>query len=120
VENKESSSLYNLDQAIIKFSAEMGLPLEVYKKILLASLNPAQNDLMKLDQALQAQDWEQIHLLSHRLKGTYSNLRLEDLSALAARMDELARAKSNIEEIIELSFQFNNIFVRLRKALEAL
>jgi HPt (histidine-containing phosphotransfer) domain-containing protein len=120
MEQKESSSLYNLDQAIKKFSAEMALPLDVYKKILIASLNPAQNDLIKLDQALQTQDWEEIHFISHRLKGTYGNLRLEDLAALATRMDELARAKSDIGEIVELSFQFNNIFVRLRKVLETL
>ncbi len=115
---EQNRSFYNLEQAIQTFSKDMSLPPDVYRTILISSIKPAQEDLSHLDQALQDQNWDTIQMISHRLKGTYSNLRLNDLADLAEQMNDLSRSRKDITEVINLSLKFNNIFVSLRKALE--
>lgn len=108
----------NLEEAIEKFSSEMHIPAETYKSILVTSLDPTKEDLKNLDTAIQTKDFENIQLISHRLKGTYSNLRIEDISGPAARMNDLSKNAEGIEEITTLLGQLSETFKKYCELLE--
>lgn len=55
-----------------------------------ASLDERMNDL---ELALEAEDWEGIEALSHRLAGTAADYRMGDLSSLGAEIEELSRTR---------------------------
>jgi HPt (histidine-containing phosphotransfer) domain-containing protein len=103
--------------AIEKFSQEMQLPKELYLSILVSAIEPTKEDLHKLEVALNAGDWEEIHSLAHRLKGTYGNLRLENLANVAVRMNDAASRKESIEEMRTIVQEFSVSFNQLCKAL---
>jgi HPt (histidine-containing phosphotransfer) domain-containing protein len=115
--SSENISKYNLEAAIKKFTDEMFLPGDIFMEMLESSIDPTRQDLAVLQSAILDQNWESIQTVSHRLKGVFGNLRLDDLGGAAGRMNHLAKNKEGHEEIKKIFADFQKQFSLLCAAL---
>ncbi|MGL5065642.1 MAG: response regulator, partial [Microcoleus sp.] len=74
--------------------------IKLPQRLLQAFADSARIDLEAASIALDAQDWQAVEYLAHRLKGTAANVGIPMMSDLAAQLEERAR---NFQEFGELS-----------------
>lgn len=116
-QNQDSNEL-DIQSAIQRFSEEMHIDADMYKKILQSTVDTTVPDLPKLEQAIDAGDFETIQAISHRLKGTFLNLRLENIAAPMVEIDALSKAREGLEAMKPHLEKFNGLFQILKSALE--
>lgn len=106
-DSKESG---NLAQLIEKNSTELHIPPETYTAIVKISFDQSRQDIVDLENAIAENNYEEIKAVSHRLKGVYSNLRLDDLFISVQEIDVLAKENGNLGKIKQLLSQFKMAF----------
>lgn|SRR3989338_368105 len=94
------------------------IPQEVYERIVRNSFTPTQQDIINLETAISKDDYKTMHAIAHRLKGTYSNLRVDVLATAAKQMNEVAITGQGKEEIAGLLGNFKKEFEELKKLFE--
>ena len=99
-------------------SEKLRIPQQVYERIVRNSFEPTQQDMKDIDGALAKEDYETVHRIAHRLKGTYGNLRLTILSAIAQEMNDISKSNPNKERIVQLLNQFRVNFEQMKKSFE--
>lgn len=108
---------FDINEAIEKFSAEMHIDAETYKKILSSTVTTTEADLPNLEQAIKDGDFETIQSLAHRIKGTLLNMRLEQIAAPMVEIDALSKSKEGLESMQDYFTQFTSLFEQLKNAL---
>jgi len=101
----------NVDEVCEK----LHVPKEVYLRIVRKSFETTTKDIQDLSAAIFADDYAIMAAVAHRLKGTYGNLRIMDLSVLAQQMNELAKSKQGKEKIAAFLEQFKICFAQVQK-----
>ena len=81
---------------------EMELPLDVFMEIVNESLPPTKEDMDALGQTVESGNYDDIQTVSHKLKGTFGNLRLDHMAGPAGRINDLSKESTGIEEIKEI------------------
>jgi len=101
------------EQLIELNSRDLTLEPDKYQKILLMALEIGAKDILVLETSIENADYALIHIISHKIKGMFGNLRLNDVGACAERIDELAKNFAQVKQIravyIELKKIFNEI-----------
>ena len=92
-------------------SEELGIKPDVYVRILRTTLEPGVKDLSELDKIIETGDLKQIGTITHRLKGTFSNLRIKDVAAPCEAIHTLSKTIGNRERM-------RQNFTQLKKAFE--
>ncbi|MFT5388023.1 MAG: hypothetical protein ACI9F2_000422 [Lysobacterales bacterium] len=87
---------------------ELQLPTDVYKEVVVSSLDQTTNDLVALNKAIESGNFDDIQLISHRLKGTYANLRFDYLANGAGEMNDLSKKAEGLDRISECYTKFKN------------
>lgn len=87
------------EERIEKVSGELHIPAEVYAKILSASFETADKDVVELTAAVESGDYAAMSTIGHRVKGVFSNLRIMEVSEPAAKIDSLAKEQGDLEMI---------------------
>lgn len=108
------ASIYNLDSsldgllaldeddALSRFDGDM----EMYRDTLVEFMRGLPARLERLDQALAAQQWDDVSVQAHNLKGVSANFGASVLSVLAYRLDEYShKQKSN--QALEIFHEIN-------------
>ena len=101
---KEDDKLVNLD-LLKTMSGENNDFVKEFIGIFLTST--PQSIVMLLD-FIKKKDWENICQSAHKLKPTFAYVGLKDLGEDAARIEELAKSKTGMEEIITLAERLNH------------
>lgn len=78
------------------------------KEILDAYLQTAPDNINKLEQALTQADAEQVRMQAHSLKGSSANIGANDLSSLAAQLEQLGKND-------DLNGNANDLFSQIRQ-----
>ena len=96
------------EEIILENSKEMMIPAATYEKIVETSLKASQQDILDLEKALDGGDFDTIDFLMHRIKGTFGNLRLYEVSNLAKEIDDMAKNQTDIKIIKERCVQLKS------------
>jgi PAS domain S-box-containing protein len=109
VENKkiETSKLItnaNMENATktidLTFLREISDNNEVFfKEFITMFLENTPVSILEMKEAVESQDWEKLRQASHKVKPSFNYVGLKELNAKAARIEELSKNKSGIEEI---------------------
>ncbi len=101
-----------------EISEKLRIPQQVYERIVRNSFEPTYQDMKEIEGALVKEDYETVHRIAHRLKGTCGNLRLTILFAIAQEMNDIAKSNPNKERIVQLLNQFRVNFEQMKKSFE--
>jgi len=107
-----------LEAGIRAFCSELGIDREVYLNILAAALSDMIRDTSVLCQAASNQDVKTIQEISHRLKGTSANLRLNDIIPLATELNEYSKLGTESQRYESLSVQIDQEVKMYQQALK--
>lgn len=99
-----------------EISEKLCIPQQVYERIVRNSFEPTQQDIKDIEAALVKEDYESVHRIAHRLKGTCGNLRLTILFTIAQEMNDLAKSNPDRQRISQLLNQFRVNFEQIRKS----
>lgn len=111
------SQKFDIDRAAKRFNEEMLLPEEVFMEMLYSTVAITKTDLKELETAIHGRNWDEIQKVSHRLKGVFANLRLDDFGGIAGRMNQLAKQQERFDEVQQLFAAFQQQFMFLCNAL---
>lgn len=100
------------------FCDEMGLDKEVYLKILSNALGDVPKEIELLRIAVSSVDLKSVQRISHRLKGTAGNLRLNDIVPVTKELNDLSKEGSHIERYPLLLDQIEAGFKAYQQALD--
>ena len=109
--NQNQIPPFNLDKAQI--SQTLHIPLEVFERIVRNSFPPTERDINDLEVAVLQSDFTKIHQIAHRLKGTYSNLRIGALSSIAEKINDISKTTQNQEGIAQITALLKNFKTNL-------
>ena len=118
MDNGHPFSIGNIDQFILQRSARLHIPADTYKHILTTSLAPSLQDLNDLRQAVERQDYDAMQNISHRLKGVYANLRIDELALLAKTINQKARDAGPMQDLTKHFEDFKKSFTILKDAVQ--
>jgi len=104
--------------AIAKSIEELGLDEETYKDIFNVALTTTLEDLAQLKTAIDANDLKGIAELGHKMKGTFGNMRLDDLANLATKLEALSKNNGSIDDLMGVYNQFQESFQKLSETLK--
>jgi PAS domain S-box-containing protein len=82
---------------------------EFVNKIVNSFITQATVDLEKFQQALEAQDWEGIHFIAHKMKSSIHFVGIKELHNTVRDIEKYAQQKSNYEALTQLVPQFIHI-----------
>ena len=99
-------------------SATLKIGKDIYLRILQKAIAQTQQDVPELEKALEANDFETIQSISHRLKGDFDNLRITDLSTVARAINENVKSDQDKEKITGLFEEFRKLFLELEKIVQ--
>jgi len=102
------------EEIILKNSKVMMIPPATYEKIVKTSLKASQQDMLDLEKAVEGNNFDSIDFIMHRFKGTYSNLRLLEVSTLANEINDMSKNQTDIEIIKERCGELKNVIDSLR------
>jgi len=88
---------------------------EIYQRILKKAIVQTTDDVKNLKEAVEQENFESIGSISHRLKGDYANLRIDDMSSIAKDILEESKGEKNREKITSLFSEFVNFFDELKE-----
>jgi len=101
-------------------SGKLHIPPEVYERIIRNSLVTTQKDLDDLKAAMAEDNYKEMQAIAHRLKGIYSNLRVEELHAAAEQMEAAAKTGKKKNDFIRFFEEFGAHFAELKDFLNKL
>lgn len=78
-----------------ELSEALNLAPEVVERLFNLFFTSIQLELEKLKNAIETGDMGQIYVISHKISGSASNLRLDEIMTLGKQMEEYAKEKSN-------------------------
>lgn len=102
-----------MDVDFEKNSGSLKISQDIYLRILRKAVEQTHRDLAQFEGALQADDFETLKSISHRLKGDYDNLRITDLSSLARAINDSAKSGGDKEKIAGWFEEFRKRFREL-------
>jgi len=92
----------------LEYIAEsLGFDLEDVQMLMDMFLQNANQSLEELNQAVETGNYEDIKNASHAIKGSSANLMLNDITAIASEIEELAKSESDAN-YKELSMNLKN------------
>ena len=107
----EFGALFLIWHAFHFFSEELEIPQKSYVNIVKSSFKHTRKDIQELESAINKEDYEKMEYFSHRIKGVYANLRLNDLSNSAKEIEDNVKSKKSSEDmmanLIKLKDNFN-------------
>ena len=106
--------IFNLE----KNSQELKITIDIYRKILSSAIEQTQYDISDIENALADAKFEKIAEISHRIKGDYGNMRIEQLSSLARKMQQVSKEDKDKEQLLMLTNEFKNFFSQLKTILQ--
>ncbi len=115
--NENENNDFDLDSFLKEKSGELSIPVDVYKSILISSFTQCDTDLIALEKGIEQQNHEDIQAIAHRIKGVYANLRIDHVSKIAASIDELSKAESDIAEISKLCPQLKSAYLDFKSKI---
>jgi len=115
IKNVDNSASEEKEKLVCENSRALHIPAQVYLKIVETSFEEGHPDILTLERSIDTADYDSIKKIAHRLKGVYSNLKLEDVSTPAQSIDELAKSEGDIAKIKEDYIQLKNAFEGLVK-----
>ncbi len=71
--------------------AQLKIPQEIYLRILVRAVEHTAVDLSELEQAVVHDNIATVQAVSHRLKGDFANLRVDDISATAKALNDSSK-----------------------------
>lgn len=98
---------------------ELQLPLEVFMEIVNESMEPTKQDMAALDDAVASGNFKDIQTVSHKLKGTFGNLRLDSLVSKSKRINDLSKQEEGIDEIRQLLPSLSEDFEKFSAIIES-
>ena len=91
-------------------SRELTLTPEKYLEILLMALEIGAKDILSLEKSIENEDYILMHIMAHKLKGMFGNLRVNNVCDLAEQIDELAKSQAQIKQIKMLYIELEKVF----------
>lgn len=80
----------NIDAEAI--AAQLGIPAQHISLLMGAFIEEAKGILDALESAIQTQDFKQIALHAHSIKGSSANLRIDEVSQIALKLEQAGKA----------------------------
>lgn len=102
--------LNNID--VQKIADELDFDFSDVEMLLEVFIQTAEETLISLNKAIVENDFENIFMLSHSIKGSASNLLLEDIVELAKILEFESNEKNKIN--------YNEVFIKLSNELKKL
>jgi len=99
-------------------SASLKIEKNIYLRILQKAIDQTHKDFPQFESALTADDFETMQSISHRLKGDFGNLRIEELSSVAKEINEQTKSSRDKEKIAGLFEEFRTRFLELEKVVQ--
>lgn len=96
-------------------SAELKISRDIYLRILGKALEQTTKDAGEMDIALSDRNFDKIQALSHRWKGDYANLRINELSEIARQLNNLVKDAPDPEASQRLYDEFKTHFKQLNE-----
>ena len=114
----DNDSKHKLIFDLEKNSQELKITIDIYKRILTSAIEQTQNDISDIESVLADAEFEKIAEISHRIKGDYGNMRIEQLSSLAREMQRISKEEKDKEQLLMLINEFKNFFSQLKTILQ--
>jgi len=99
-----------IDENIEENSKKLQIPSAVYEKILKTSLEQTGEDIFKIENAFEDNDYQKIKQLAHRIKGAYKNLRFNQIGDLCFKIEILAKEQADIKTMQHYHLDVKKIF----------
>lgn len=115
----DNDSKHKLIFDLEKNSQELKITIDIYRRILTSAIEQTQNDITDIESVLADAEFEKIGEISHRIKGDYGNMRIEQLSSLARKMERVSKEEKDKEQLQMLIDEFKNSFSQLTTILQA-
>ena len=103
---------------INKNSEDLRIKPDVYITILRTTLEPGAQDVNELDKIIDSGDLKQIRFIAHRLKGTFSNLRVKTVASQAEAVCVLSKTIGNRAKMREHFIRLKNAFEEFKGQIE--
>ena len=84
---------------IKQFSDELGVGEDVFKTLLSMFQPSLQTDLGILQDNYKNRDYENLRKIAHKIKGSSSNMRFENLAKVASEIENIAKTKENLDKL---------------------
>ncbi|MBF0494923.1 MAG: Hpt domain-containing protein [Candidatus Omnitrophica bacterium] len=81
----------SFEEIVAVNSSTLQIPGPIYAKIIKAALAEGDKDLPALGKAIEAVDIDSTQKISHRMKGTFGNLKLIAVASPAEAMNKIAK-----------------------------
>jgi len=112
---KEITELFMKD--LEKASKDLGIDLETLKELSKELIKQIEDNYNKFQKALNNKDYDQLHKISHSLKGASLNLRLSNLALILKTIDEKSKANEDIALLKDLVDKFYKLINNLKPAI---
>jgi HPt (histidine-containing phosphotransfer) domain-containing protein len=111
----EYNTPMNLTQEMIEENSRaMQIPTHIYVKVATLAFMECLRDMDVLEKAVVDLDVKTIQFISHRMKGTLGNVRLDTYAGLAAQVNDAVKKGESIDNIRELFVQFKVAFETMK------
>ena len=87
----------------------------IIKKLRVKYVKDLPDELERLKEAIEKRDIENIRAISHKIKGTSANLKMDEISSIAKQME--LKAKSGDVDVMELFERLKEEFEKFRESL---
>ncbi len=111
-----SDDSLNIEALVEENSAALGIPKEIYLKILTTSMVECATDIDALEKALIDNDYPSIQPLAHKLKGVLFNIKLDSIAVPAQEIDKIAKEQGSIDSIKEQFATLKSSFQALKNS----
>jgi HPt (histidine-containing phosphotransfer) domain-containing protein len=95
-------------------SDKLQITEEIYLRILKKAIQQTNGDYKGLKEAFAVHDFERIQSISHRLKGDYDNLRIQEMSSLAKQINENVMGELDLQKLKDWIQQFGVFLEQLK------
>lgn len=104
----------NKNHALDALADSLEIDTEMLKEILILFFENMPGQIDNMRTALSKEDFSNLHIISHTLKGTAANLMYTNISSTAAEVEKLAVAKH--EDAHDYEAYFNKLSLLLSQA----
>jgi HPt (histidine-containing phosphotransfer) domain-containing protein len=98
-----------------KIAAELGINVDLYNEILLDFRRQSEERLGELEKSFKARNAEGVKRAAHFLKGSSGNLRLQEIFAVASRIDRAMADNKDLASIAADIPQLKAALLEFRK-----
>ena len=116
---KDKSANDDVRQAMLKMGSDLGLEPDEYLEILKGVFDMTDKDLPLLTAAIQQQQLGDVKAIAHRLKGTFANMRLNDLSLMMKELEKAAVENASTDIMMGAVDKIQEQLSSIKKALGA-